>query len=162
MNKIIIYLFVFSLLFNVWQYGYWNNRQKHDEKRISQSELKYKQAKDSISALNTELAEANYFSLETNQNAIDHLEEFDLNILLPYVKEQINNLNSQPKGNPLVPLDPINGNKFVINKIKFLNSRWIIGDFSNGELWGEVLIKYFMNDDKTVSFETGESLIYAK
>ncbi len=161
MNKPILYLFIAALLFNVWQYGFWASDRKNDQKKFDIVNKQYKKAKDSIVALNESLNEANYFTLETNQNAIDYLEEYDLNILLPYIKEQINTLNDQPKGNPLVPLDPIDGNKFVINKIKFVNHRWIIGDFSNGEIWGEVIIKYFINQDKTVSFETAESVIYS-
>ena len=53
-------------------------------------------------------------------------------------------------------------NKLIINKVKILNHRWIIADFSDGEYWGEVLIKYFINDDETVSFETFQSLLYQK
>ena len=86
----------------------------------------------------------------------------NLKVYIPYIKEQISNMNSQPKGNPLVPMEPIDGNKFVINKIKFINHRWIIGDFSNGQMWGEVLLKYFINEDKTVSFETAQHILYAK
>ena len=52
--------------------------------------------------------------------------------------------------------------KFIINKVKILNHRWIIADFSDGEYWGEVLIKYFVNEDETISFETFESLLYQK
>ena len=148
MNKPILYLFIAALLFNVWQYGFWASDRKNDQKKFDIVNKQYKKAKDSIVALNESLNEANYFT-------------YDLNILLPYIKEQINTLNDQPKGNPLVPLDPIDGNKFVINKIKFVNHRWIIGDFSNGEIWGEVIIKYFINQDKTVSFETAESVIYS-
>jgi hypothetical protein len=46
--------------------------------------------------------------------------------------------------------------------VKILNHRWIIADFSDGEYWGEALIKYFINEDETVSFETFQSLIYQK
>ena len=52
--------------------------------------------------------------------------------------------------------------KFIINKIKILNHRWIIADYSNGQLWGDVLIKYFVNDDNTFSFEVVESYLYPK
>ena len=56
----------------------------------------------------------------------------------------------------------IDGKKFIINKVKILNHRWIIVDFSNGELWGEALLKYFVNDDESISFETNQSLLYQK
>ena len=55
----------------------------------------------------------------------------------------------------------MDGKIFVVNKIKVLNHRWIIADFNNGNIWGEAIIKYFINDDETVSFENAESVIYA-
>jgi hypothetical protein len=51
--------------------------------------------------------------------------------------------------------------KFIINKIKILNHRWIIADYSNGSLWGEVLLKYFINEDETISFEIMNSYLYS-
>jgi hypothetical protein len=51
--------------------------------------------------------------------------------------------------------------KFIINKIKILNHRWIIADYSNGSLWGEVLLKYFINEDQTISFEIMNSYLYS-
>jgi hypothetical protein len=39
------------------------------------------------------------------------------------------------KGNPYVGQDQ-GANKFIINKVKVLNHRWIIADFSDGE-YGE-------------------------
>jgi hypothetical protein len=56
----------------------------------------------------------------------------------------------------------IGENKFIINKVKILNHRWIIADFSDGNIWGEVLLKYFINDDESVSFEVNQSLLHAK
>jgi hypothetical protein len=44
-------------------------------------------------------------------------------------------LNANPKGNPYVGQDQIGANKFIINKVKVLNHRWIIADFSDGEYW---------------------------
>ncbi len=161
MKNLFLYLFIGAALFNIWQYGFWNGENKDLKKQIEISKKTNLTYKDSITKLNDVLAEANYFSLETNQNAIDYLEDYDLKVLLPKIKEEINNLNSSPKGNALVPLDPIDGNKFVINRVKFLNHRWLVGDFSNGEIWGEVILKYFINDDETVSFETAESVIYS-
>ena len=39
-----------------------------------------------------------------------------------------------------------------------LNHRWIIADYSDGEYWGEVLIKYFIDDNEQVQ----ESLFEGK
>jgi hypothetical protein len=46
----------------------------------------------------------------------------------------------KPKGNPYVGQDQIGANKFIINKVKVLNHRWIIADYSDGEMW-----RYYLN-----------------
>ena len=70
--------------------------------------------------------------------------------------------NDDPKGNIYTGQEKISDKKFIINKAKILNHRWIIADFTDGVYWGEVLLKYFVNDDKTISFEVIQSLIYQK
>jgi hypothetical protein len=70
--------------------------------------------------------------------------------------------NDNPNGNPYAGQEKLGANKFIINKIKVLNQRWIIADFSDGEYWGEVLLKYFVNEDKSISFEVNQSLVYQK
>jgi hypothetical protein len=57
--------------------------------------------------------------------------------LIPYVTEKLLDFNSNPKGNP-VGQDQIGANKFIINKVKVLNHRWIIADYSDGEMWGGI------------------------
>jgi hypothetical protein len=50
--------------------------------------------------------------------------------------------------------------KFIITKVKLLNHRWIIANYSNGKLWGEVMLKYFVEEDQTISFEIMNSYLY--
>ena len=71
-------------------------------------------------------------------------------------------MNNNPNGNPYTGQKKLGSNNFVINKIKVINHRWIIADFSDGENYGEVLLKYFINEDETVSFEVIQSLLYQK
>ena len=52
--------------------------------------------------------------------------------------------------------------KFIVNKIKILNHRWIIADYSDGQLWGEVLLKYFINDNQTVSYQIIETQLFPR
>jgi hypothetical protein len=70
--------------------------------------------------------------------------------------------NDDPKGNKYTGQEQLGANKFIINKIKIINHRWIVADYSDGKLWGECLIKYFVNEDKSIDFETFQSLIYQK
>jgi hypothetical protein len=69
--------------------------------------------------------------------------------------------NDDPAGNKYIDQPKMGEQKFIINKIKILNHRWIIADYSNGSLWGEVLLKYFINEDETISFEIMNSYLYS-
>jgi hypothetical protein len=124
--------------------------------------------KDSLNAVTNKLADSNYFSLEKNENAQNYFDTgtgqkiIQYEKLIPYVTEKLLDFNANPKGNPYVGQDQVGANKFVINKVKILNHRWIIADYSDGEIWGEVLLKYFVNEDESISFEVNQSLLYQK
>jgi predicted secreted protein len=144
---------------------YFSKELTFEQNKFANTEAKLK--KD-LNAANTKLTDANYFSLEKNENAQNYFnpenatKTIQIEKLIPVVTEKLMDLNANPKGNPYIGHDQIGANKFIINKVKVLNHRWIIADFSDGEYWGEVLIKYFVNDDETVSFETMQSLLYQK
>lgn len=164
-NSLLLYLFIIILLLNVFTYMYFSKELAFEKEKSAKTEVKLK--KD-LEAVNTKLVDANYFSLEKNENAQNYFnpdnatKTIQVEKLIPVVTEKLMDLNANPKGNPYVGQDQIGTNKFIINKVKILNHRWIIADFSDGEYWGEVLIKYFINDDETVSFETFQSLLYQK
>lgn len=164
-NSLLLYLFIIILLLNVFTYMYFSKELAFEKEKSAKTEVKLK--KD-LEAVNAKLVDANYFSLEKNENAQNYFnpdnatKTIQVEKLIPVVTEKLMDLNANPKGNPYVGQDQIGTNKFIINKVKILNHRWIIADFSDGEYWGEVLIKYFINDDETVSFETFQSLLYQK
>jgi hypothetical protein len=164
-KSLLLYLFILVLLFNVFTFMYFSKELDFQQNRYVKIEKKLKDIQNSNTI---KLAEANYFSLEKNENAQNYFnpdnatKTIQVEKLIPFVTEKLMDLNANPKGNPYVGQDQIGANKFIINKVRILNHRWIIADFSDGEYWGEVLIKYFINDDETVSFETFQSLIYQK
>ena len=41
----------------------------------------------------------------------------------------------------------------MINKIRLLNHKWILTDFTDGKYWGELLISYTVNDLNNIEFE---------
>ena len=55
--------------------------------------------------------------------------------IIQRVKDKIYDSNAVKGENPLVPYSG-NGRKFLINKIKILNHKWAIADFSDGTDWG--------------------------
>ena len=164
-KSLLLYLFILVLLLNVFTYKYFSNELIFEQNRYANAEKKYN---ENLKSMNDKLADANYFSLAKNENAQNYFnpdntkKTIQIEKLIPFVTEKLMDLNANPKGNPYTGQDQIGANKFIINKVRILNHRWIIADFSDGEYWGEVLLKYFVNDDETVSFETIQSLIYQK
>lgn len=152
-------------MMNVFTYMYYSKRIDFQE---NQSKSKNLKLKDSLNVMVAKLSDAEYFTLENNQNAQNYFDKPDSKTfiayekLIPFVTEGLMDLNVNPKGNPYTGQDQIGDQKFIINKIKILNHRWIIADYNDGEYWGEALIKYFINDDETVSFETFQTLLYQK
>ncbi|TDD98777.1 hypothetical protein [Flavobacterium cellulosilyticum] len=164
-KSFLLYLFILVLLLNVFTYMYLSKELDFEQKKFANLEKRMKENLEKNTAL---LADANYFSLAKNENAQNYFnpdnatKTIQVEKLIPFVTEKLLDLNSNPKGNPFVGQDQIGANKFIINKVRILNHRWIIADFSDGEYWGEVLLKYFINEDETVSFETIQSLLYQK
>lgn len=162
MKKPLLYLFIFSVLLNIFTYMYFTKRSKFEDERIASFQKEAKAKKDSIAALNNQLRDADYFTLANNENAMDYFEDYDIEKLSAEIRDEVMSLNDNKNGNPLTKYEIINGNKPIINKIKILNHRWIIADFAIGQAWGEVLIKYFKNEGKPTDFETIETFIYPK
>ena len=164
-KSLLLYLFILVLLFNVFTFMYFSKQLAFEKDKLAKTEAK---AKKDLEAVNAKLVDANYFSLENNENAQNYFnpetatKTIQVEKLIPVVTEKLMDFNANPKGNPYVGQDQIGANKFIINKVKVLNHRWIIVDFSDGEYWGEALIKYFVNDDETIAFETFQSLLYQK
>ena len=164
-KSFLLYAFILLVLINVFTYSFLSNEVKFEQNRYERTT---KKLRDSLNSVTAKLNEANYFSLEKNENAQNYFDSAVANKtiayekLIPIVTEKLMDLNANPKGNPYTGQDQIGENKFVINKVKVLNHRWIIADYSDGKIWGEVLLKYFVNEDESISFEVMESLLYAK
>ena len=156
-KQLLLYLFIVAVLMNVFTYMYFTKKETAEKGKIEASS---KKLKDTIATITDELYDANYFSLERNNRAQNYLENYDIRELMPLVNNELMNYNDSPDGNKFVDQAKMGEQKFIINKIKILNHRWIIADYSNGQFWGEVLLKYFVNDDKTISFETVQSILY--
>ena len=76
------------------------------------------------------------------------------------IKDALYDTNLLGEEESLVPYAQMGG-KFLINKIKVLNHKWAIADFSDGTFWGELLIKYQVAADGTLTFTVVEHFLYA-
>jgi len=164
-KSFLLYATIISVLLSVFTYMYYSKELAFTK---DQNKTYTKRYQDSLSTLKSQLADANYFSLERNDNAQNYFEatQQDKFIayekLIPYVTEKLLDYNQDPKGNPYTGQDQFGAQKFIINKVKVINHRWIIADYSDGQYWGEVLLKYFVNEDESISFEIIQSVLYQK
>ena len=165
-KSLMLYLFILAILMNIFTYMFYSREVKFGQERYDKTT---KKLRDSINSVSGKLADADYFSLEHNENAQNYFDNSAsggkvilYEKLIPIVNEKLLDLNDNTKGNPYKGQDKIGPNKFIINKVKVLNHRWIIADYSNGEIWGEVLLKYFVNDDESINFEVNQTLLYQK
>ncbi|WP_241448768.1 hypothetical protein [Aquimarina pacifica] len=115
---------------------------------------------DSLVNINMDLT---YFSLDSNEDAISYFEEmgYDANKLSLTISDQIISQNKAGADNPIIPFVGMEGN-MSINKVRLLNHRWIIADFTDGVYWGELFITYEVRKDGVVDFEVEKSFLYPR
>ncbi|GET44865.1 hydrolase [Capnocytophaga felis] len=166
MNKnIFIALFVISAILNVIllvtkEKNTIKSLQKtesYSEESISANEKEV--LIDSIRKLTIERSELKYFNLEDNNYALKYFTKMGIKNPTKLIISTLLKTNTNKKRHTLIRFESKNGS-FQINKIKILNNKWIICDFSDGEIWGELLLKYHINDDKKVEFTVIDDLIY--
>jgi hypothetical protein len=100
--------------------------------------------------------------LENNDFAKEYFVDYNVQKLIPQIKEALLSYNDDPKGNKFTGQEQLGNQKFIINKIKILNHRWIIADYSDGEYWGDVVLKYFVEKDGKITFQIMDTFIYPK
>jgi hypothetical protein len=160
MKNVVLYALVFSLLFNVFQFVNSTKILESKDQEVVKVKNHLKTARDSVS----QLANANYFALESDEDAQEYFYKSNLDYqkVAFKVKEDLIALNQNKNGNKLVPYEPIDDKPFIVNTSKILNHRWLIAEFSNGDLWGQILVKYFVSADKPTEFETIETVLYER
>jgi hypothetical protein len=157
-----MYLFVFTLLLVVFQYANAKRIFENQNRKLDSANSKVAALKDSLIILQDQILNLSHFNLERNEDAISYFEKdgYDVSELIPLIKDAIYSTNEFKGQHPVVPYASSEGRKMLINTVKLLNHKWIIADFSDGEYWGEVFVSYYINDDKTVEFNTVESFLY--
>lgn len=159
-KSLFLYLFIIAVLMNVFTYKYFTSKEAGEKKPETETADK---AKDSITSAKS-TADEDAFSLQKNDRAQNYLYESykvsDVPAFEEKVKQALLSYNDSPEGNKYTDQPKMGEQKYIINSLKFLNHRWIIADYSNGQLWGEVMLKYFIDDKGAVSFEIMNSYLY--
>ena len=160
-SRIFLYLFVFSALVALYLGISGNRTVKSIDKQLKSTEEKMSRLSDSLQQSQLQVLDMQYFSLEYNDDALAYYDHLGIADPARYVADKLLETNEQQGDNPLVPYEGMENN-FKINKIKLLNHKWIIADFSDGKYWGELLINYELKDDLSVDFVLTDHLLYTR
>ena len=129
------------------------------QSRLEKKQNQLKALKDSLKVEKRRFFENVYFSLDTNEEALVYFDDLDFPVTSALIKDAIYDTNLLGEDKSLVPYAQMGG-KFLINKIKVLNHKWVIADFSDGTFWGELLIKYQVAADGVLTFTVVEHFLY--
>ncbi|KQC29222.1 hypothetical protein [Flagellimonas eckloniae] len=160
-NKIFLYLFVFAALIVLYQFVSTNNLQKALNSKIDKLSTEVTDLKDSLQQSQLKILDIQYFSLENNDDALAYYDHLELKNPARYIEDKLLETNEKKGNNPLVPYDGMESD-FKINKIKVLNHKWLLADFSDGKYWGDLVIKYELKDDLSVDFTLVDHLLYTR
>jgi hypothetical protein len=160
-KNIFLYLFVFAALIALYMLVNGNKIQQRSIDKIQKLQSEVSQLEDSVKNTQLKVLDMQYFSLENNDDALAYYEHLNLKNPTRYIEDKLLETNEKKGDNPLVPYEGMNSD-FKINKIKVLNNKWILADFSDGQYWGDLIIKYELKDDLAVDFTLVEHLLYTK
>lgn len=161
-EKIYLYLLMFVTVILVFLYKYQSavfERQNEDNQALERVKL---QLKEENKALEADYTEAAYFSLERNESALTYIEEV-YNISPDSLVSIVENYFYAKNGtedNPLVPYAGMEGT-MQVNKVRLLNHKWVLVDFTDGTYWGEMVSEYFYTpEDQSIEVELLNSFLY--
>mgnify|MGYP006077081229 FL=1 len=163
-RAIFMYLFFFAILFVIFQYMNEKKIFGKQENKIESQRNKINKLKDQVKVITDSLetlSNFDYFSLQGNENAISYIESlgFEALEIETFVSDYIYDQNLKKGNNQLVPYEGINGD-MKINKLKFLNHKWILADYTDGRYWGEMVLEYYVTKNREIELKQISSLMY--
>lgn len=160
-KSLLLYLFIFTLLFLIFLYI--NDKKILDARDAEIKDLqtqvdRMEGEKDSLDKLS---ANQEYFKFLGNDDAMTYFENkgWEAEEVVSKIQEELLDKNKVDADNPYAPFPGMDGD-MRINKIKVLNHKWVIADFTDGKYWGEVFYTYFVMEDGKVELNLEKSFLY--
>ena len=157
-NKILIYTLVFMTLILIFLGINYTKISNLNETNSIILKNKIDSLENQYNLLNKQFKDEIYFSLIDNQDALAYFNDIDVDSLVSYLRDELYEKNFNKNSDNFVPVSNVK-NKYLINKVKILNHKWIIADFSNGSRWGEMWIEYVLNDNEVI-FDIKDYFLY--
>lgn len=162
-KRIYLYLFLFTALIALIIYVNGRKIQESQNSAYITLEEKLADREQTILDLQGKETENITFSLKYNEEASNYFESSGLKIeeIEGKLFDHLLELNLQDGGNPLIPYEGA-GKGFHVSDLQVLNHKWLIANFTDNEIWGEVLIQYDFDANNKLSMQTLKSLLYNK
>jgi hypothetical protein len=163
-----LYLFIFASLIALIFYINGRKYQEKLEAQVTQLRNEIDKAdKERKAMLSQEKTTADYngelssFLLSQNAEAEEYLYNSGLSVdqVKQEVTDKLLSLNLVEGGNSLVPYTG-QGRGFHINNMAFVNHKWVLASFYDGDRWGEALIEYHYDQDNNLEVSTVKALLY--
>ena len=158
-NKIILYLLIFVSMILFFQIINSGRILKKEEALLNEKINSISILKSQKNFLEDRLNEESYFTLLGNQKAYNALGDKYNDSIISKIEDALYEINVSEKRKDIISLEDMGG-VFFINKVKVLNHKWIIANFSNGKIWGELLIEFSIDEFDKINFKTIDNLIY--
>lgn len=158
-----LYLFVFALLVIIFQYVNSKNIIDKYETDIKTFKSDISELKQTIDNLEDEKIELNYFSIDNNEEALTYFEDqgFDVSVLKPKLIDGLLELNNyEGDDHPIIPYASMTESKILINKVKVLNHKWILANYTDGKHWGELFINYTVDANGKIEYVLKDYFLY--
>jgi len=161
--KIFIYLLAIAVLYIIFQQVNGNKKIKADQQKIEKLQAKIESATKVSDSLENEVLELSYFDLRYDEYAGEYIEDYGIAIetVESLVLDTLVGANTAENDNPFVPLAGLDGTT-KIDRVKLLNHKWAVADFTDGTYWGQVLYLYQITDAKKIKLEVITSHLYSK
>ncbi len=162
-SKLFLYLFVLALLYILFQQVNAKKKFEADAIKIERLTEKVKSFDVVKDSLENKMLDLSYFSLEFDEYATEYIEEEGYTVpeLEELVTSALISKNSASRDNSFVPLVGLEGNT-IIDRVKLINHKWAIVDFTDGKYWGQVLYSYLIDEDNILSLDVMGSHLYPK
>ena len=157
-SKLLLYLFVFTAVILVFQLVNSTKVVNFQAETLEMKNDRIEELKNELQAARAAYADDVHFSLDQNLEAQRYFPSSTPEEIIQRVKDKIYDSNAVKGENPLVPYSG-NGRKFLINKVKILNHKWAIADFSDGTDWGELWLRYEV-EENDIRLVVLDQLIY--
>jgi len=157
-----MYLFIFSVLLLLFQFINSKKIFDNSNQKVASSKAQLLKYRDSILSLEDKIYNLSQFSFDYNDHSYEYFlnQGYDVEKLMVTVTDALYSQNEyKGEQHPLVPYASTTNTKIIINSIRVLNHKWIIADFTDGQLWGEMLVVYTLNDKGELNFRVSESLL---